>query len=706
MRWSCACGLLVALATLPTLGVKAEAARSQAVAATDAVDITLLTSEAGVPRNARTLSGGLRIELDEGWKTYWRSPGEVGIPPSLDWGGSINIAAAEILWPAPERFRAFGIENFGYSGEIVLPLQITLERPGEPVALRARVSLLVCSTVCVPASADLALDLGPGKHIDMRDADMIAASAARVPGPGETSGVRLVSAAASGEALVVALDAASAWQTPDLFPEIEGVTFGPPDIRKGPEGLLWARLDARVAMPDEGKLRLTVTDGARAVELQGALGGPPASPPSKGAAPGIDWRRLTWGMVLGVLGGLVLNAMPCVLPVIGLKLGSVLHATRREAVEVRRGFVASAAGVFAFVWGLAVALIVARSLGATIGWGVQFQNPSFLAFAAVVLVLFAANAAELVRIELPTALSNRLARAGGRHGYAGDFATGAFGALLATPCSAPFVGTAVAFALASGPIEIAAIFTALGLGLAAPYLVVAARPSLVARLPRPGPWMVWLRRAMALLLAGTAAWLLWVLVGVAGGRVAVLIGVMAVLASATLSLGRLREERRPAMGLLSAAFGVLATLAVVVPQAFVPEARAVVSSAGIPWTPFAQGDIARRVSRGETVFVDVTADWCVTCKANKALVLERGAVAEALSGGSVAPMQADWTRPDAAIARYLKAHERYGIPFNAVYGPAAPEGVVLPELLSTQGVMGALDVAGWRSSLTVRDPGS
>ena len=649
-----------------------------------------------MPRNGRTLSGGLRIALDEGWKTYWRSPGEVGIPPALDWANSINVAGVEILWPAPQRFRAFGIENFGYGGEVVLPLQITLERPGEPVALRAQASVLVCSTVCVPASADLALDLGPSERIDARDAGAIAAAAERIPAPGETSGVRLASAAASGNALVVALEGGPGWQAPDLFPEIDGVTFGPPDIRIGAEGRLWARLDARGPMPDEGRLRLTVTDGARAVELQGALGGPAAAPPGRKVARGVDWSRLVWGMLLGVVGGLVLNAMPCVLPVLGLKLGSVLQATGLEASEVRRGFLASAAGVFAFVWGLAGALVVAQGLGATVGWGVQFQNPAFLAFAIVVLVLFMANAAELVRIELPVALSNRLARASGRRGHAGDFATGAFGALLATPCSAPFLGTAVAFALASGPLEIAAIFTALGLGLATPYLAVAARPGLIAHLPRPGPWMVRLRYAMALLLAGTVAWLLWVLAGVASGHVAIFVGAVAILASAILSLGRLRWEHRPALGLRTTAFTLLAGLAMIVPQAFTPEERAVASPAGIAWTSFTPGGIARSVSRGETVFVDVTADWCVTCKANKALVLERGIVAEALSEASVTPMQADWTRPDPVIARYLKAHERYGIPFNAVYGPAAPEGIVLPELLSTEGVMDALELAGWQ----------
>ncbi len=676
------------------MAIQPATAAISARSSTDAMAVSLVTAEAGVPLDAATLSGGLHIALSEGWKTYWRSPGEVGIPPSIDWSGSLNVADVELLWPAPERFRAFGIENFGYSGDVVLPLQISLENPGEPVALRAAVSMLVCSKVCVPVSADLALDLGPGEQIDAEGAALVASGASRLPASAETSGVRLVSAASESGRLVLALRSRDGWSQPDVFPELDGVTFGPPDIRIDDGGeLLWAALEARGPMPAAGNVRVTVVDGAGAIEAESPLAGEPVPAPGGRADAAPDWRALTGMLGLAFLGGLVLNAMPCVLPILGVKLGGALRSVGREASHVRLGFLASAAGVLTFMWVLAAGLIAARLSGASVGWGLQFQDPTFLAIAVLLLTLFAANALGLFRIDLPAGLADRLARSGGQ-GLAGDFAGGAFAALLATPCSAPFLGTAVAFALATGPLEIGTIFTALGLGLATPYLLVAIRPGLIDRLPRPGRWMVAVRIAIGVALAGTAAWLLWVLLGVSGRAAVLVVGALALLSLAVVGFGQLSGSLtlrgRTQLALLT----VLMTVAVVAPRFIVPDARAVAPATGIAWQPFSRAEVAKLVSQGRTVFVDVTADWCVTCKANKALVLDRGDVASRLRDGSVVPLQADWTRPDPEIGRYLREHGRYGIPFNAVYGPGEPEGAVLPELLSSAVVLDAIDAAG------------
>jgi len=356
--------------------------------------------------------------------------------------------------------------------------------------------------------------------------------------------------------------------------------------------------------------------------------------------------------------------------------------------RVRWGFLASAAGVMAFMWGLAAVLFALRQAGVTVGWGLQFQNPVFLALMVAILAIFAANLAGAFEISLPPSLQTRLARAGGAGGHVGDFLTGAFAAVLATPCSAPFLGTAIAFALAGRGVDIALVFTFLGLGLAAPYLLVAARPGLVRHLPRPGRWMIALRVMLGLLLAVTAAWLVWVLRGVAGTTTMLAVLGMTAGLVMLLSLSRLRCTVRaglalPLVGIILFAAGDLADTST--PRAL--------SSQVTEWVRFDRAEIARRVSRGEVVFVDVTADWCLTCKANKALVLDREPVVSALAAEGVTPMQADWTRPDPAISRYLESFDRYGIPFNAVYGPAAPDGIVLPELLTPDVVMAALDDA-------------
>jgi len=319
----------------------------------------------------------------------------------------------------------------------------------------------------------------------------------------------------------------------------------------------------------------------------------------------------------------------------------VLDAAGRERDHLRGAFLSTAAGIVVSFLVLAAGLIALKGAGATIGWGIQFQQPVFLAVMALVCILFAANIWGLFEIPMP-AFAGRAqlaadTRPSGTH--AKSFFTGVLATALATPCSAPFVGTAVGFALARGPAEILAIFLALGLGLAAPYLAVAAAPGLVRLLPRPGRWMRWLKGLLAVTLLGTAIWLVSI------------IGVQT--------------------GLLSSA-----------------------GADRIAWQKFDENVIAGQVADGNVVFVDVTADWCLTCAANKKLVLDRDPVATRLQGDGVVAMKADWTNPDPGISAFLERHGRYGIPFNIVYGPCAPQGLPLPELLTDADVLSALNQAG------------
>jgi len=315
------------------------------------------------------------------------------------------------------------------------------------------------------------------------------------------------------------------------------------------------------------------------------------------------------------------------------------------------------------------------------------------------LVLFAANLFGLFEFTLPSSWTSRMAVVSGKPTLLGDFSTGAFTAVLATPCSAPFLGTAVAFALAGRAVDIAVIFTALGAGLALPYLLVALKPGLVLAMPRPGRWMVVIKAMLGLLLGATAVWLLWVLNGVAGRDTAFAVGLILLLAVAALALSL--PERRGVRSLRRLVVAGLIAGSVVMPVIVAPEtSRANVAEVGgkISWVTFNRSDIAKRVSDGQVVFLDITADWCITCKANKALVINRGDVARILGSDRIVAMQADWTRPDDRIAQFLEDNGRYGIPFNAVYGPLAPDGVLLPELLTTDLVLDALRQAGWDGS--------
>ena len=645
-----------------------------------------------------TIEAGLEIRLAPGWHAYWRTPGDAGIEPSIDWAGSDNLARAEIAWPAPTRYSLQGFETAGYENHVLLPITLSLVRPGRPLALHAAVDYAACAQICVPYSAKFDLAVPAGAPAPTPQAALIAAARAKVPHGLAAAGIELLSANAvaggRNPSLVIRLNSpGAAFQSPDLF--VEGLAKGSPG-RPAVNLSQWGhRVQLTVPIRGAGaadiagqKLTLTLVDGARAAEF-------PATPLP--GAPTSDARQLLLILAIALLGGLVLNAMPCVLPVLSLKLLSVASHAGADRRQVRIGLLMTAAGVLASFAVIAAALIGLRASGAAIGWGIQFQWPWFVAAMAALTSLFAASLWGWLPIGLPRIAYDAAAAASSvRRPYADAFMTGAFATLLATPCSAPFVGTAIGFALAQGPRQIALVFAALGVGFAAPYLMIAAFPRLVWRLPRPGNWMIWLRVLLGLALAGTAIWLLFVLAALSGQRVA--LGSAAALASvlALLALRRRRRLPRLAARAASAAAAALVAAAVLWP-AFAGVGSEAAATAG-PWRRFDPNAIPQLVGEGKTVFVDVTAAWCLTCKVNEAAVLDRDPVARRLFGPGVVAMRGDWTRPDPKLTRYLQSFGRYGIPFNAVYGPGRPNGQLLPELLTSAAVEQAFDRAAARAT--------
>jgi suppressor for copper-sensitivity B len=443
---------------------------------------------------------------------------------------------------------------------------------------------------------------------------------------------------------------------------------------------------------------LTLVDGLRSMETSTTVNAAGAAGTPLGAAGATLGTASGLIAMLGfaLVGGLLLNLMPCVLPVLSLKLLSVVSHGGAAPRAIRAGFLASSAGILFSFLVLAGAAIALKMTGSAVGWGIQFQQPLFLVFMVVLVTGFAANLWGLFEIPLPRAIADIAVGGHNADGtpsnsLGGHFATGALATLLATPCSAPFLGTAVGFALARGPLEILAVFTALGLGLALPYLLVAAFPALASRMPRPGRWMLVLRRVLGGTLALTGAWLLSVLaVQVSTGAALAIASLMGAFILVLAIRKRLPGRARIASGALAAALALTAFGLPLTLDRQASQAAAVIDGR---WAPFDKAAIAEQVAAGRTVFIDVTADWCITCQANKKLVLTRGTVAERLFGQDMVPMRADWTRPDDRISSYLAEHGRYGIPFNIVYGPGAPDGIPLPELLTEAAVLAALDRA-------------
>ncbi len=438
----------------------------------------LITATDGVG-SAKTVEAGLEIRLMPGWHAYWRTPGDAGIAPSFDWAGSENLEQADTAWPAPTRFSLQGFETAGYQDHVVLPISLSLAQPGRPLDLHASVSWAACANICVPYSTKLGLRLPAGPASPSAEAGLIAAARGRVPQPPAVAGIDLVSADALGNgadtALTIRLHSrGAAFEAPDIFVEgLDKGSPGRPELALSQSGHV-ARLsvpirEANAADVIGKKLTLTLVDGARAAEF--------TATPRPGMPAG-DVGRLLPILAVALLGGLVLNAMPCVLPVLSLKLLSVASQAGAERRRVRIGLAMTALGVLASFALIAAALIALRASGAAIGWGIQFQWPWFIAAMAAVTSLFAASLWGWLPILLPRFAYAAAADMRAETPYAEAFVTGAFATLLATPCSAPFVGTAVGFALAQGPAEIAIVFAALGVGMAAPYLAVAAFPPL------------------------------------------------------------------------------------------------------------------------------------------------------------------------------------------------------------------------------------
>ena len=680
--------------------VRGEAAAVRLVAAA--------TGTAGL----ETIRLGLEFDLEPGWKTYWRSPGDAGLPPRLQWMRRDNLAEAVMRWPAPKRFTLFGIDTFGYTDHVVFPIDARLVRPGEALRLEARVEYLVCEEVCIPGTADLALALpaGPAEPSDF--ANLIDRYRARIPGDGAAAGLGFERAVLIGDSerpvLAAAFSAATPFAAPDLLIEgPEGVVFGPPEFAFDAGKY---RLQVRVPVEDAAglgappdiagqELRLTLIDGERAMEIRAS--------PQLGVLPGLASPTaggLLVVLALALLGGLILNLMPCVLPVLSIKLLGVIELGGAGRGTVRLSFLATSAGILASFLVLAAAATAGKAAGLAVGWGIQFQQPAFLVAMVLILTLFACNLWGLFDIALPSALADAAVRGGTRRGraYRGSFLTGAFVTLLATPCSAPFLGTAVGFALSREAGEIFAVFTALGLGLALPYLLVAAFPVLATALPRPGKWMITLKRVLSVALAAAAVWLLSVLATQVSVPAALIVGGLMVLLAAVFVVRRRTEggKRLVPAAVAAVALTAFATPAVLPVAEVAPSVG--VRTARILWQPFDQAAISRLVAEGKTVLVDVTADWCITCQVNKALVLRDERVWRVLNGPDFVAMKADWTRPDDEIAAYLASFGRYGIPFDVVYGPDRPQGVVLPELLSRGAVFAAVDAAGGADALAVR----
>jgi suppressor for copper-sensitivity B len=645
---------------------------------------------------------GLDVRLGSGWHTYWRSAGDAGAPPEFDWSGSENVADVIVEWPAPKRITDAGIDTFGYADHVLFPVNVRLRDTAKPAHVSLKLALYVCSTICTRNDLQLEAAIRPDIHADDKQL-IIDEWRDKVPREqAEDLSIRSVRLEQGPPArLRVSVIANPPLTKPDVFVDGDSaIVAGRPEFTAGYSGASFVTMPLQgvdAARP-MGPLRITLVDGDRSVEAMLPQQGAPSLTSSAMVAPPAGANPPTpvslWSMVaLSLLGGLVLNFMPCVFPVLSLKLLSLLAHPSHDAGAIRVRFAASAGGVLASFLALAAVLATLKSTGAQIGWGIQFQQPLFLIGMAAALAVFAANLLGLFEIRLPWLLARPLSQATGGHSIASHFLNGFVMTLLATPCSAPFVGTAVAFALSQGPLYIFLIFAGLGVGMATPYLLLAAVPQVGRLFPRPGRWMLHVRAVAAAAIAATALWLLTVLAQVSGPQTALLVG--AALGFSAWILAVIRQRFAHAIAgvliLMLTGFTALASYR----QLQSPP----VISQDVQWLPLASARIDAMVRNGQTVLVDIGAAWCITCKVNDALIIDSEAIHRRLKT-DVTPVRGDWTKPDTSIAAYLQSFDRFGLPFNAVFGPGAPAGIVLPELLTQEAVLNAFATASHSTSQT------
>lgn len=563
------------------------------------------------------------VKLENGWKTYWRSPGEGGIAPSIAW--KENSPAVNWFWPTPARFDVAGITTQGYHQRVTFPLRV---QGKAPATLAGVLTLSTCSNVCL--LTDYPFSVTPSSR-DAGFAHDYAQAMGRIPlAQGLTD--TLQADARPGE-LIVTAQRSAGWTDPALFLDSVGeVDFGKPHIRVDGD-----TMRATVPVHDswgEGApdlrgqpLTLVLADNEVAQESELTPGDAPAA---------VGGGLPLWQVVLMALaGGLILNLMPCVLPVLAMKLGSVLLVEDKSRRQVRRQFLASVVGILASFMALALLMTILRLSNQALGWGIQFQNPWFIGVMMLVMLAFSASLFGLFTFRLPASLTTKLATHGG-NGLAGHFWQGAFATLLATPCSAPFLGTAVAVALTASLPTLWGLFLALGVGMSLPWLLVAMRPGLAQRLPRPGRWMNGLRRLLGLMMLGSAIWL------------------------ATLLLPHLGFSSTPA------------------------------EKERVNWQPLSEQAITNALAQHKRVFIDVTAEWCITCKVNKYNVLTTPSVQEALGQPDVVALRGDWTLPSDEITAFLNARGQVAVPYNQIYGPGLPQGQTLPTLLTRDNLLKTL----------------
>lgn len=666
------------------------------------IHVALITQEQVVAEGG-TCHAGIHFTMDPGWHVYWRHPGDSGEAPALGWQLPQGWSAGDIAWPLPQALPVPPLMNYGYAPEVLLavPIQVGSHASTTPVTLATHVSWLVCAESCIPGSANLAIAIGVGKASsdNPQIAPLFERTRKALPEPLPSDMAVSATTTDAGftlhvaspqpisqarffptEGLVLEEAAEQRWQKTaagyDLALHHSEQLSGAPAALRG----LLEVTDAQGAQrgwPIDAKLSPAAPDA------------PAGDPISTDSAHALGPLQVIW---FALLGGIILNLMPCVFPVLSIKVMSLMRLSGHEQKAVRRHAWLYTLGILVGFWVLTAVLLGLRAAGERIGWGFQLQSPGFVAGLAILLFMFGLSL--LGVFEVGASWMGVGQSVAGRRDAVGSFFTGLLATVVATPCSAPFMGSAVGFALTQAPWVCAAIFSSLGLGLALPYVALCYLPQLSRWMPKPGAWMQSMQQFMGFMLMGTVLWLLWVLQLQMGSEgLFVLLSMLLGLAVAGWVLGRWGHHHRAIA--IVAWFAILGigggAIREIVTMGRTKTIAAANHASNLSWEKFSPERVRTLRAEGRRIFVDFTAAWCVSCQVNERVVFGSSAVREKIAERDMVLLKADWTDADPVITEALAAFGRSGVPLYVLYGRGeTTPPVQLPEVITPAMVLDAL----------------
>jgi len=622
---------------------------------------------------------GLEYQMEPGWKTYWKSPGEGGFPQTINFENSTNIKNINILWPTPFEFEILGLKSLGYQDKVIFPLEVQIEDETKDIFIDLKVNFLICKEICIPGDARVFLEIPAGERKITDNYFHLERALSNLPQEDlNSSYIKEIDAKVfkKKESTIISVTALSTkfFLNPQFFLH---TPFGLPVVKSSSTYPYSNKIlnvdfeyDNKLIGEENFPLEIIIQDKnhnfLKVLNLK----------PEKNLQSQIFNNTLIYYILISLLGGLILNVMPCVFPILSIKLMSVFSS---EKYNTRISFLTTALGIITSFVLLGVTFILLQYFQIVISWGMQFQQPYFLVFITVIIFLFMMNMFGQFEINLPNKFNNINFLNNSNNANLKDFFNGFFATLLATPCSAPFVGTAITVAFTQTYLVSISIFLFMGIGMSLPYLLIATFPKIINFLPKPGSWMIYVKYFLGFLLFLTVIWLSNILLNFLN---------YSFLVISLLFLLILTYRQKITF------FKNMITVSAIIGLFFLPSVKKLQQNSILKydddWLNYFEVDINNLLDGEHTIFLDITADWCATCQFNKVNVLKSNNVLTIFKNNKITLIRADWTRPNEQINIFLEQYDRFGIPFNAFFSKNFPNGILLSELLSEKEIVNAI----------------